>query len=44
MKKAVEGLGGMILTMQGNADYEGVKQLIIPNQLFLITCRKILIN
>lgn len=28
MKKAVEGLGGMVLTYQGNADYEGVKQLI----------------
>jgi hypothetical protein len=25
MKKAVEGLGGMVLTYQGNADYEGVK-------------------
>lgn len=38
MKAAVEGLGGMILTLQGNADYEGVKQLIatksiIPAQL-----------
>lgn len=28
MKKAVEGLGGMILVYQGNADYEGVKKLI----------------
>jgi len=33
MKKAVEGLGGMILTMQGNADYEGVKQLIITKSV-----------
>lgn len=28
MKKAVEGLGGMILVYQGNADYDGVKKLI----------------
>lgn len=28
MKAAVESLGARILTMQGNADYEGVKELI----------------
>jgi hypothetical protein len=28
MKTAVEGLGGMILTMQGDGNYEGVKELI----------------
>jgi len=28
MKTAVEGLGGMILKMQGDADYDGVKELI----------------
>ncbi len=28
MKKAVEGLGGMILKLQGDADYNGVKNLI----------------
>lgn len=38
MKTAVEGLGGMILQMQGDADYNGVKELIatksvIPNNL-----------
>lgn len=33
MKKAVEGLGGMILTLQGDADYEGVKQLIATKSI-----------
>lgn len=29
MKTAVEGLGGMILKLQGDADYNGVKELIV---------------
>lgn len=33
MKKAVEGLGGMILKLQGDADYNGVKKLITEKSI-----------
>ncbi len=33
MKKAVEGLGGMILKLQGDADYNGVKNLITEKSI-----------
>jgi hypothetical protein len=33
MKKAVEGLGGLILKMQGDADYAGVKKLITEKSI-----------
>ncbi len=40
MKKAVEGMGGMILTMQGNADYDGVKQLIATKSVIPATLQQ----
>mgnify|MGYP001022547605 CR=1 FL=1 len=33
MKTAVEGLGGMILKLQGDADYNGVKELIVTKSV-----------